>query len=568
MMVRVRFFPEDKVVEVERGITILEAAGRAGVAIESPCNGAGTCGKCRVRVSSVAPGGVRDTSSPRPHGEGREAPFLPACRTEVYGDVTVERIDVESHRLTEALKEGESLPVSLNPFIRKEFLEKERQTRVYAGETVLAIEEGDTRDRAFGLAVDIGTTTLVASLIDLTTGQELSSTTSLNPQSIHAQDVLSRITRASTCEGLRMMHASLADELNRMAGEMAAEAGVKKENIYEAVYSGNTCMLHLACGVDPKSLGRYPYEPILRGDEHRSASAVGLAIAPKGLVYLPPIISGFVGADITSGILATGFDAHRGTTLFVDVGTNGEMVLCHQGKLLATSAAAGPAFEGMNISCGMRACVGAIREVAVDPAGTLTVKTVGNAEAGGICGSGLLDVIAGLVRQGLVTREGRLVRPNGQSVSSPLFTRLGERNGSRAFFLTDSVYISQKDVRQVQLAKGAMRTGIEFLLKHAEMDASLVDAVLVAGAFGYHSRAQSLVGIGLLPEDFLGKIRLVGNTSRSGAVAYLLNEESRGRMRSVAEKTSVIDLARCPGFDRAFVHSLAFDKAMPAAKGV
>ena len=228
---------------------------------------------------------------------------------------------------------------------------------------------------------------------------------------------------------------------------------------------------------------------------------------------------------------------------------------------MATSAAAGPAFEGMNISCGMSAREGAVEEVFLDPAGSVTVKTLGRTEARGICGSGLLDAIAGLVRRGLVTREGRLLSPDGRNNGSPLAKRVGEKNGTRVFFLTDSIYISQKDIRQVQLAKGAMRTGIDFLLKQAGVDASCVDSVLVAGAFGYHSRITSLVDIGLLPESFLGKIRLVGNTSKSGATAYLLNRESRTRMRFVVRGARVIELADCAGFDRAFIRSLAFEKA-------
>jgi uncharacterized 2Fe-2S/4Fe-4S cluster protein (DUF4445 family) len=355
--------------------------------------------------------------------------------------------------------------------------------------------------------------------------------------------------------------------MNRMIGEMTARSGVKRENIYEVVYSGNTCMLHLACATDPRGLGRYPYKSALPGDQYLPARLLGLSIAQHATVYLPPIISGFVGADITSGILATGFHAREGTTLFIDIGTNGEMVLCHNGLLAAASTAAGPAFEGMSIACGTRACEGAIEAVLVDPSGELAIETIGDTEANAICGSGLLDAVAVLVRHGLITREGRLVRPEGQNGRHPLAARLGEKNGTRVFFLTNSVYVSQKDIRQVQLAKGAIRTGIEFLLKDAQVDPSRVESVLVAGAFGYHSRIMSLIDIGLLPESFLGKVRLVGNTSKSGGVAYLLNRGSRGQMRSVADGTEVIDLADCAGFDPAFVQSLAFHKGAPGPKG-
>ena len=567
MMVRVRFLPEDKVVEVEQGATILEAARAAPVVIESPCDGAGTCGKCKVKLTGLLPGAARESSSScfsSDGGQGRG--FYLACHTEVFGDVTVEKPD-GGERLIDALKEGDGVPISLDPFVRKEFVEKEGQTRIFAGQAIVAVEEGDTRDRTYGLAVDIGTTTLVASLVDLTTGEEISSACALNPQSLHAQDVLSRIKLASTEEGLRMMHTTLVAEMNRMIGEMTARNRVGREHIYEAVYSGNTCMLHLACATDPRGLGRYPYKSALPGDQYLPARLLGLSLAPHARVYLPPIISGFVGADITAGILATGFHAREGTTLFIDIGTNGEMVLCHEGLLAATSTAAGPAFEGMSIACGTRACEGAIESVTVDPSGALAVKTIGDTEARAICGSGLLDTVAALVRHGLITREGRLVGPDRHNGRHPLAARLGEKNGTRVYFLTDSVYVSQKDIRQVQLAKGAIRTGIEFLLKHARVDPSQVESILVAGAFGYHSRIISLIDIGLLPESFLGKVRLVGNTSKSGGVAYLLNRGSRGRMRSAADGTTVIDLADCAGFDRAFVQSLAFHKGTPGSKG-
>ena len=485
MTVRVRFLPGEKVVEVEQGVTVLEAARIASIVIESPCDGAGTCGKCKVRLTGASPDAAKEASPSCPGGEKKRADSYLACQTEILADVTVERMDCEEGQSIDALREGEALPIALDPFVRKEFVESEARTLVYTDQTIAAIEEGDTRDRIFGLAVDIGTTTLVASLVDLAKGKEISSASSLNPQSLSGQDVLSRIKLASTGVGLHIMHAAFAAEMNRMIDEILAASGVARGDIHEAVYSGNTCMLHLACAIDPSGLGRYPYRSALQGDQYLPAHALGLAIAPQALVYLPPIISGFVGADITSGILATGFHTLKGATLFIDIGTNGEMVLCHEGRTEATSTAAGPAFEGMSIACGMRAGDGAIESATVDESGDLALKTIGDGEPRGICGSGLLDIAALLVRHGLVTREGRLVQPDRRNGCSSLAARLGEKDGTRVFSLTDSVYVSQRDIRQVQLAKGAIRTGIELLLKSAGMDASEVDTVLVAGAFGY-----------------------------------------------------------------------------------
>ncbi|HEY3277937.1 MAG TPA: ASKHA domain-containing protein [Syntrophorhabdaceae bacterium] len=535
-MARVKFLPNDVTIDVNEQVTILDAARLAGVRIESPCNGTGKCGKCRVTL------------------DDGETPVL-ACTTVVRDGVSVHVVE-EDNRSLEILSHANHVETSVDPYIRKIFVATEGRTLVYGGAYLLGSEKGDGVDKNYGVVVDIGTTTLVASLVDLTGGHELGTASSLNPQAIHAQDVLSRITFCAEPEGMDIMFGEFAKEVNRLVGEVSTRAGIDRENIYEAVYSGNTCMLHLATGTNPRSLGRYPYTPALTGGQVLSAEEMGLRISKYGLVYLPPVISGFVGADITSGILATRLHERKGKTLFVDIGTNGEMVLSVDGTLVASSTAAGPAFEGMNITFGMRAERGAVEEFSVTERG-VSLKTIGNAAVRGICGSGLLDIVGELVAHRVIDDKGKLVDP-ANGIYPFLKDRLGRENDKPVFYLSPGVYLSQKDVRQVQLAKGAVRTGIEFLLRHGGITARDVDEVLIAGSFGYHLREESLISTGLLPAEFRGKVEFVGNTSKSGGHVFLVNKEAREEITTLVKGINVLELANYPDFDKVFVKSLGF----------
>ena len=376
-------------------------------------------------------------------------------------------------------------------------------------------EYGNTLEHLYGVAVDIGTTTLVAALVDLRSGLELGSASSLNPQARYAQDVLSRIKMGSKPEGLYILHSELIKELNRLIRDAAAQPRIASKYIYEAVFSGNTTMLHLAAGVDPASLGKYPYTPALFGGNHIRAIDIGLDISPYGFVYLPPILSAYVGADITSGILATGLEKQKGVVLFVDIGTNGEMVLAVDGRLTATSTAAGPAFEGMNITCGMRASRGSGGELFSLADKGVRVETIANAEPVGLCGSGLLDVVGELAAQGGLDKNGRF-QSNGSSPDRFWKDRWESLDGKPVFRVAGPVYLSQKDVRQVQLAKAAIRAGIELMLAANKITPVQVDRVLIAGSFGFHLRTSSLIHLGLLPVEFKDRVEFVGNTSKSG----------------------------------------------------
>ena len=454
---------------------------------------------------------------------------------------------------------GHSLSVDLAPWIQKR-LEGAR-TQVLAGGKPWLEEEGDTTQNLWGLVVDIGTTTLVASLVDLRTGVEAASESALNPQALHAQDVLSRIHLGSSPEGLALLQGELIEELNRMVAALVAEAGISRERIYEAVLSGNTAMIHLAAGVDPEPLGQFPYKPSLCGGQHLLAGDLGLSLHPEALVYFPPILSAYVGPDITSGVLATRLDQASGVTLFVDIGTNGEMVLAVDGRLAATSTAAGPAFEGMNITCGMRAARGAIEGFAVEQ-GSIVVKTIGNAEPQGLCGSGLVDLVGELAATGALGASGRFAKSHPEP---GLHERLETVEGKIRFQVAGSVHLTQKDVRQVQLAKGAVRAGIELLLQSEGLTPGDVDRVLIAGSFGYHLRTRSLINLGLLPPEFSNRVEFVGNTSKTGGRAFLLNASLREEMSEVAQRVRIVELANDPTFEKTFVAALAFPEVSQEA---
>jgi uncharacterized 2Fe-2S/4Fe-4S cluster protein (DUF4445 family) len=527
-------------VKAEKGQKIIEAARRAGVKIETPCNGLGICGKCGVHNAIT--------------GE-----LILACQGVIENDASYIVRDYEDENESlKILSEGSSFEYSLEPFISKRFING--KTEVYGGGELLGIEEGDTRFLLYGLAVDIGTTTIVSNLVDIANGKTLASVSALNPQSNYAQDVLGRIHFAGKNDGLRILYKVFIEKLNQIIGELIRKTNILPANIYETVYSGNTTMLHLACNTDPSNLGKYPYTPVINGGCHITEKS--LALSPFACVYLPPIISAYVGADITSGLLITRLKEKKGGALFIDIGTNGEIAFAKDGCIAVSSTAAGPAFEGMNISCGMRANAGAIESFVINENGSYSYNVIGgeknNPKAVGICGSGLLDAAGEFVRTGIIDSRGRFVIPGKGNYSARLKERMGQVEGKNAFFITSGVYLAQKDIRQIQLAKGAIRCGIEMLLARFDTDAEHIDEVIIAGSFGYHLNERSLLNIGLLPPQCRGKISFAGNTSLSGAEAFLLNASFRQKMKEITAGVDKIELAQDPEFERMFIKYMGF----------
>jgi uncharacterized 2Fe-2S/4Fe-4S cluster protein (DUF4445 family) len=525
------------------------------VLIEAPCNGAGHCGKCLVRLSQhdLANVIVHVEAAPMEVNSGN----VLACHGEVYGDISVEvpRQREEGLRIHST---GITVETASEPFIRRCYDEVSNETVVWGGRQQLGTEPGDTTRENIGLVIDIGTTTLVAALVDLNSGRELASVSALNPQSLHAQDVLSRIRYCAAPGGLATMQHDLVTELNRLVSCLHLDAGFLPERIYEAVLSGNTCMLHLLAGVDPAPLGKHPFIPAVTGGCHLNAAAIGLGLAPNALVYLPPVISAYVGADISSGILAGNVASLTGVTLFIDIGTNGELVLASDGRLVASATAAGPAFEGMNISCGMRAAVGAIERIDISPGGAVDIGVIGGVEPTGICGSGLMDLVAELVEGGLVGRSGRLAAPAPESANHQLADRIRKGDSGTHFQIHGNVILTQKDIRQVQLAKGAIRAGIELLLQELGLAAADLDRVFIAGSFGFHLRERSLITLGLLPGEAAGKVTFLGNTSRSGGEMLLFNHLLREQLQETVARVETVDLAGNPSFERMFMEAMAF----------
>lgn len=552
--------------EVTTTITVLAAARAAGVLIESPCNGNGTCGKCKVRIPSHALPAIRTlpgchhTLTP---AEVEEGIFL-GCLTEIQANpatlttaIDVFLLERQDQSAVQILGQGQQLAVTLDPVIKKQHMPAMNKTIILAGDSVLGIEPGNSTGIAHGLVVDIGTTTLVAALFDLTTGRELATASALNPQSRYAQDVLSRIKLGATAEGLTTLHQDIIKAINVLIDKLLQATGLTHHTLYEVVFSGNTCMLHLALNTNPASLGKYPYTPVLWGDSYHQAAVLGLHTAPCAQLYLPPVMSAYVGADITAGILAADLANLAGTTLFVDIGTNGEMALAVNGRLSVTSTAAGPAFEGMNIACGMRAAPGAIEKFKVDHGGSVAVKTISDLPPVGICGSGLLDIVGELVRTKLISKTGKFAYSEN-SLTHPLQRQIKKENGKTVFAIQPSVFLSQTDIRQVQLAKGAIRAGIECLLVANKLTAASVDRVFIAGSFGFHLNASSLINIGMLPEAFRGKITFLGNTAKTGGQALLLNQDTRRTAAALVKQVEVLELATYSDFDKTFVSCLNF----------
>lgn len=508
-MATIYFVNENKRVELIEEETILEAGRRAGVHIKFPCGGNERCGKCKVHVSD---------------GRGD----VLACNTYVSGDVEV-LTDINSSEIEkmQILQEGKSREASVN----------------------------NCEEQKYGIAVDIGTTTLVASLVDCDSGEELEVISALNPQCEYGQDVMTRIQYTEEDkEGMSTLYRGVQDEMNRMIETLCNRVGIEQTKITDVVYSGNTVMLHLATNKNPGSMGKYPYRMEMNGGMCIDSAEVGMQISDKGSVYLPPFISAFVGADLISGVLVCDLETQKGTTLFMDIGTNGEMVLATNGKLVATSTAAGPAFEGMDITFGMRASAGAIESFQIDDVASVTIQVVEGEKPIGICGSGLFDIVGELVRIGVIEKSGRFTKKT-EHLPEDIAKRITLYQGNRAFLIAEGVYLTQKDVRQIQLAKGAISSGIEALLGMGGVPVCQIDKVMIAGAFGYHLRVESMVNIGLIPEQLEEKVEFVGNTSKTGAIAFLLEEENRRRMERLVSKIEYINLSDYKNFEQLFVKS-------------
>jgi uncharacterized 2Fe-2S/4Fe-4S cluster protein (DUF4445 family) len=444
---------------------------------------------------------------------------------------------------------------------------------------IIAFEAGDTTSRCFGAAFDIGTTTVVGSLLDLTTGREIAVGARTNPQVAFGDDVVARITHA-TAGGLADLQTKIIECLNDILEELTGKAGIPREAIYEVTTVGNTTMNHLLLGLDPQNVALVPFPAVIRQAVHLPAADLGIRIHPRGMLYTMPNIAGFVGGDTVGVILAADMLHREKITLAVDIGTNGEMVLGNRERLVSCSTAAGPAFEGARIRYGMRAADGAIEQIRFSD--DVEISVIGNAPARGLCGTALIDAVAELLRAGIVEPTGRMLGPDKAPASVPdalrrrilpveqasglLASGTLAPHGGPSFILAhaaetslgEPVVLTQRDIRQVQLAKGAIRAGIEVLKTELGVDDGGIDAVLLAGAFGNFIRRSNALRIGLLPPVEHQRIHFIGNGAVVGAKMVLACTDYRDEAELASLRTEYLELGSRMDFQSQFASAMMF----------
>jgi uncharacterized 2Fe-2S/4Fe-4S cluster protein (DUF4445 family) len=578
-MPEIQILPMNLSVRTRKGETLRDALYRAGVELESPCNGKGLCGKCLVCVES--PDNVPETPHKEITAEQTRQGIRLACQLVPASDMVVRVIGEykkDEHRILEGdrdptfserdtgdagagrkhLSDTETLVKNTPAAIVR--MSKGICRLQYFGQATEELKNWPEKAVAKGLAIDLGTTTLVVTLIELPTGRELATTSSLNPQIRFGHDVISRIQKGSTPEGLAELSQCVREGLNHLIEQACQDSGADSMEVLDVVLGGNTTMLQLVASIDPEPLGQVPFTVALQGGRAYPARQFGLEINPAARVYVPPIVHAYVGADISAGLLVSRrFFEPGGAMFFVDVGTNGEMGLSANSEYLMTSTAAGPAFEGMGISAGMRARIGAVEGVETDGHVRLDVHTIGDAPPQGICGSGIIDITAALLKLGVIDASGRMRRPDDTNgLAGTIASRIIEINKSPAFHLGGKVYFTQEDVRQVQLAKSAIRAAMEILLHESGMEAGSLERIVLAGGFGYSLRASNLEAIGMLPPETADKVYFAGNTCRIGCARMLRNVGYRQYLEEKMQSVRHVSIETRPDFMDLYVESMEF----------
>lgn len=544
--------PLDKKVKVPVGTILLNAIRDAGIEIPAPCNGHHLCGKCKVKIDPAPP-----LKTPDEHLTSEEISqgIRSACRVVIRNDIRV-TLPVDYSTDTRILEGDRIESTRIAPAVAIERVNG-RFRLLHKNRSPVILNKWHRESTAKGIVMDLGTTTLVVSLLDLESGKELATASSVNPQVCYGHDVMTRICKASDPEGLNKLSSLVSDGTNHLIQKVCRKAGATPSEIVDGVIGGNTTMLQIAAGIDPGPLGKTPFSVDMEGGKTYSSSRFGLKTNPHARIYVPPISHAFVGSDISAGMLSINIFSRRSPLLFIDMGTNGEMALIADGRLLVTSTAAGPAFEGMGITCGMNAAPGAIEIIRVHDR-MLNIKTVDDAPAVGICGSGIMDAISSLIRLDAVDSGGRLKKKANHESSSFLSENVFMTvNGVDAVELADSVHFTQKDIRQFQLAKSAVQTGAELLLDTAGVNPEQLDRIVIAGAFGYHLRKNTLRRIGILPRGYEGQIDFAGNTCRTGCAMLLLNVNNRAALQENMKQVCHVSIAESPDFQSRFVQNLS-----------
>jgi uncharacterized 2Fe-2S/4Fe-4S cluster protein (DUF4445 family) len=611
-------FPElDRTSIVGPGTTILAAARKVGVAINCVCGGEGDCGKCRVVIEK---GRVRTKTNSSPEGiEVNNGPVL-ACLSEVLSDVEVSipeesRIEErpkfdERQEATYGLRGEGLLRYPHKPLCRRKFLElplpglsdnlsdfeRVKQALIHTVGTpvfadyeyirtlpdmlrrsgfkttvtfalregmyeILHGEIGDTAKINYGIALDVGTTTVIANLVNLNTGKVCASSAVYNSQIRYGADVITRIMYAQeNREGLEELHGLILQDINTLVGRLTVQAGIRADEIYSMVCTSNTVMIHFLLGMDPKNIRREPYIPVIAEPPAVHAGEIGIAVHPRGNIGFLPGFGAWVGSDITAAILASGMNLEEKISLLIDVGTNGEIVLGCRDWLICCSSSAGPAFEGAGTACGVRATSGAIEKVRITEDGSVKLGLVVGSSSHkpiGICGSGYIDLVAELFTEGFIDRTGRFKTDNRNS-------RIRKGENGLEFLLADrensatgnDIVITEDDIITLIRTKGSMYTAAESILNHVGLSWDSIDNVFISGGFGNHLDVERSIIIGLLPDLDREKFHFIGNGSIAGAQMCLLSEDALIKSREVAQAMTYFDLSTDTLFMKEYSSSL------------
>ncbi len=611
-MPNLKVMPEEKLYGFASGKNLMEIMLDAGLFIDNACGGKGLCGKCRVKITEGDAGEAGETERGILKAEELEQGVRLACLTYPVSDITIELLQKEKKH--DVLASGYmpdfefepdiiKVPVTIHkptladqtPFenqiieqvgaealvghdgatgylgfdytaLREHSMLPGDYTAVIHNGKVIALEPGDTSESLYGVAIDIGTTTVVCSLVDMLTGEELGHASEINAQKFFGLDVLTRITYEieNPDDGREKLQKAIVGSINKMVKSICDRHGLTQDQIYQVTVGANCTMMHMLMGVDARPIGKAPFAPVFARAKDVKASDIGLKAAPGARLYCLPSVSAYIGADIVAGAYVCDLKHQKGNVMFIDIGTNGEIVLAADGKLMSCSCAAGPALEGMNISSGMRAAEGAIEDIHINEDG-LDLKIIGDCEPAGICGSGILTVTKELLRTGIVRKTGAFVKADkfdDDDYRSKYI--VVDEDGKRSFRMTEGgdgtepLYITQGDVRQVQLAKGAILSGFMALMKKAGIGMADLDRVLIAGQFGAHLPAESITGTGILPFEVEDRIEYVGNTSKTGAYMALMSGKVKRQMEELAHDMDYLELGATDNYERLLSECLIF----------
>jgi len=593
--------PAKRKIRVPPGVTVFDSASWNGIAIDSTCGGHGTCHKCKVQLTPPTPATRHDertfgrdqldagwrlaclaraardhavvvpplTTRPKAAtvGVGRQVILRPAVQKR-YVELTEPTLEDQTTDLDRLLAAIDDLEPRADLHVLRRLPKVLREadfkvTAVVVDEDLVDVEPGDTTSVRYAIAFDLGTTTVVATLLDLVTGTPVAVASMLNKQQPFGGDVISRISATMLDpEAAERLRVAACQTLSELAAQVCREGEVDPAHVYEVAIAGNATMTALALGIDPEPLGVAPFIMSTAQPPSVLAADLGLALHPRARAMLFPALGAYVGGDIVAGMLASGMDRDTRTRLFIDVGTNCEIVLSNGDRIVSTAAPAGPAFEGGAIRCGMRADDGAIEVIKLDPVAGgegVTLGVIGDTAPKGICGSGLVDAVAELVRVGLIDASGRFVTDEVAAEVAPgLADRLREIDQVRVFELAGDVVLTQRDVRELQFAKAAISTGWTLLLEELGLEHRDVQQVLLAGSFGSYLSAASAVRIGLVPQLPVLRIVAAGNVAGEGAKMALLSVRERAGALALLEEVTYVELSDRPEFNDRFVDQLGF----------